>query len=266
MSDSALTWLLGGVAVVLGLLLLMATSAPSPVAEVAEATANGEIGFEGEETVLDASGAYATYDAQQTVIAATEAPRLVGGCFSPDTPCGRHDCPVCPRLSTPAVATAPEYVAAGCVSSTVPCGQPVCPGCPEPVGVCAPSPCESSTVRALACGVPACGGTTVCVCGPTCVPFCPARPGINRNVPTCINECSFLQLNATIPQPDCSTICYRWDATRGTLINASTRDPLYFAPAVCLPCGEDVLITLTIVDAQGARYSDEIRLHVRNLP
>jgi hypothetical protein len=136
----------------------------------------------------------------------------------------------------------PVEVVVECTAA-FPCGQPGCPICARPTVVCSPEPCA-----------------------PVCAPVCPTKPRINRNVPGCIDECAFFQLNATVPQPVCAPICYRWAASRGTLVNATARDPIYFAPEVHLSCGEDVLITLTVVDAYGARYTDEIRLHVRNVP
>ena len=277
MNNSLVLWLVGGVAVALGLLLAFSVSAPVPesAVEVSEApTASEAIGSEGAEVtywepvVVGAatSQAVSVYPARTAGACAgcgtlhTDERPLVGGCFPPDTPCGNRDCPICPRMVPTAIAV-PVRTLVRCTEVS-PCGQPGCPICAHPV---APAVCGGCERVATVCGLSPCESVRS-ACGRVCPPVCSVKPGINRNVPACIDECAFLQLNATLPQPVCGTICYRWEATRGTFINPTARDPLYFAPAVQLPCGEDVLITLTIVDAGGARYSDEIRLHVRNLP
>lgn len=313
MNDSLLLWLVGGVAVALGLLLAFSTSAPAPVAEnvpaveVSEvASSTEEVGSEESSTTYWESVAGTATTGQYTVVYPVSAaapcavcgayhaevvapapPKLVGGCGSPDTPCARRDCHVCPPLVPSRPPTAPEPVVARCGSAPVsPCGFPGCPVCSRLTPSCSPAvpcgrpDCPVCMGTAPTCPTPLVGGcgtpvapcakpacsSAIHACGATCVPLCPAKPGINRNLPTCVDECAFVQLSATVPEPICTTTCFRWAATKGTFIDPTAKDPLYFAPAVQMPGGEDVLITLLITVSDGARYTDKIRLHVRNLP
>ena len=91
------------------------------------------------------------------------------------------------------------------------------------------------------------------------------RPAINRNLPPCIDECSFIQLHTTIPQPISGCLRFEWLATQGRFLDPTAADPIYYAPATGLPGGEDVFIVLAVTDPAGVVYTDRVRLHVRNV-
>jgi hypothetical protein len=73
-----------------------------------------------------------------------------------------------------------------------------------------------------------------------------------------------VQLYSTVPLPVCKSIRFAWAATRGQFLDSSSPTPIYFAPGTGFPGGEDVLITLTVTDAQGNEYSDQMKLHVND--
>jgi hypothetical protein len=109
-----------------------------------------------------------------------------------------------------------------------------------------------------------CTGTVPCAplsssCGPC------SLPGINRSVSPCIPECGVIQLHATVAQPVCDRITFRWEASKGTFLDPTVSDPLFYIPATYYPTGEDLWITLTIIDQDGRRYSDRVCLHVVNV-
>ncbi|MCX6091488.1 MAG: hypothetical protein NTX23_01270, partial [Candidatus Bipolaricaulota bacterium] len=104
-----------------------------------------------------------------------------------------------------------------------------------------------------------CGSKASCA-----VPLCDDRPRINRNGPSCVDECSFVQLYSTVPLPVCTSIRFAWAATRGQFLDAASPTPIYFTPGTGFPGGEDVLISLTVTDAQGNEYSDQMKLHVND--
>lgn len=91
------------------------------------------------------------------------------------------------------------------------------------------------------------------------------RPRINRLLPPCIDECSFVQLHTTIPQPVPGCLRFEWLATRGRFLDPTAADPIYYAPATGLPGGEDVFIVLTVTDPFGVVYTDRVKIHVRNV-
>ena len=68
------------------------------------------------------------------------------------------------------------------------------------------------------------------------------RPAINRLLPPCIDECSFIQLHTTIPQPISGCLRFEWLATRGRFLDPTAADPIYYAPTTGLPGGELSLI------------------------
>ena len=84
-------------------------------------------------------------------------------------------------------------------------------------------------------------------------------------MPLCVDECSFVQLHASVPQPACRGTHFEWSATKGRFLDPTSGDPIYFAPTSYFPGGEDVWVTLTLVDAQGVRYTDQVALHVNNV-
>ncbi len=260
MNNSFLLVALTVVAVGLGLLLLLGSAESAPAEGVAEATVGAE------ETVAETTSTQ-YWEPVQATVSTTEASRIsyvppstswgpcgsvppattvtvesvriAGGCGSPVSPCTRPGYSVCPRVETTRTYTpsAPASTSQGLVGG---CGRPVSPcadpACAWPASVCR-DPCERAERE---------------------------RPGINRNVPVCIDECGFVQLHSTAHQPVCSAVRFEWAASNGRFLNPNVSDPLYFAPAVYSPYGEDVWITLVITDEAGVRYTDQIRLHVRN--
>jgi len=174
--------------------------------------------------------------------AAASTPQLVGGCGHPSTPCTRVPCRCRPAHTTVGVPT---------VVPAPPSNVPLVGGCGYP----------STPCRATAC-VP----LERC-CSDLCADPCHAvKPGINRNMPLCVNECSFIQLHSTVSHPICEQVCFEWSASKGWFLDPGASDPLYFAPSTQFCDGEDVWITLVITDASGVQYSDVVSLHIRDLP
>lgn len=58
---------------------------------------------------------------------------------------------------------------------------------------------------------------------------------------------------------------FEWSATKGYFLDPAVGDPMYFAPTTYFPSGEEVWVTLTLTDAQGVRYTDQVQLHVNNV-
>ena len=109
-----------------------------------------------------------------------------------------------------------------------------------------------------------CTGTVPCaplsrLCNPC------SLPGINRSVSPCIPECGVIQLHATVAQPVCDRITFRWEASKGAFLDPTVSDPLFYIPATYYPIGEDLWITLTIIDQDGSYYRDRVCLHVVNV-
>jgi hypothetical protein len=158
---------------------------------------------------------------------------------------------------------APHSGCARCApSSTAAWAAPMCGKTgAEPrylVGGCSPSraPCAETHCASVVC--PRCGP-----CDP-CPPVRWERPRINRSLDLCVDECALIQLHTTVPYPVSDCYSFYWTATKGTFLDPTATHPVYFSPGTRLPCGEDVWITLTVVDPQNARFTDEIRLHVGN--
>jgi hypothetical protein len=68
-----------------------------------------------------------------------------------------------------------------------------------------------------------------------------------------------------VPQPVCLGVRFEWSASKGHFLDPTAADPIYFAPTTFFPGGEDVWITLAVIDAQGIRYTDQAQLHVGNV-
>jgi hypothetical protein len=141
------------------------------------------------------------------------------------------------------------------VATTVPVVRtvPACPSCmQQPASACGSVPCSGLQTYApcRACGTP-------------CASTCPlVKPGINRNFDLCVNECSFIQLHTTIPQPICSNVCFEWSASKGSFLDPRASDPVFYAPTTQFPSGEDVWIVVKITDGTGAQYTDQVKVHV----
>jgi hypothetical protein len=144
-------------------------------------------------------------------------------------------CGSVPPATVETVACSPQVKVGGCSGPDIPCDPARCAW----IGAACADPCASST-----------------------------RPrfGINRNLPVCVDECAFVQLHSTVPYPYCSTMCFRWAASRGGFVDPTASDPVYYAPTVRLSRGEDVVITLSVTERSGVEYSDHVVLHVRDTP
>jgi len=255
---------LAAAAVALGLVLVIGSPETVATSEVAEAAL---IGDEVEVALEPAVTQY--WESVGTVTASR--PTVYHGVTStaPCSVCGMHHA-VTSTATMRAAVTVPGTRVGGCCETLVSgCGQPARPA---PVPVCS-APVSTPATRGLVagCGQPVspCARPTCSwpepACGRSCVEACGDRPGINRNAPACVDECGFVQLHSTARQPICSAIRFEWAATRGRFVDPRSSDPVYFAPMVHMPSGEDVAITLTITDPYGGRYDDHIRLHVRNV-
>lgn len=108
-----------------------------------------------------------------------------------------------------------------------------------------------------------CSGPVVSCPPPPPVAFGPPR--INRTGILCIDECSLVQLHTTIPQPIPGCIRFEWLAGRGSFLDPTASDPIYYAPSTDLPRGEDVWIVLIVTDPAGVEYTDRVMVHVRNV-
>ena len=171
------------------------------------------------------------------VVPTAPIPPLAGGCGYPSTPCGKPACSYCPSRPTPAVPVTPTgALVGGCSLASTACGATPCaPVARQCYDVCS-DPC-----RVL-------------------------KPGINRNMPLCVDECSFIQLHSTVSHPICGQVSFEWSASKGWFLDPTASDPLFFAPTTQFCDGEDVWITLLVTDVSGASYSDVVSLHVRDLP
>ena len=244
------TWLIGAGVAALVLLLLLGGGTEREVALEADTSTEPAVA----ETETTASSTYwrpvtvgATAPKIATPTSSYVAPSvgtkpLVGGCRTPSTPCRTASCGTCSYRTTPITTCVPmtEAPSAELVGS---CGYPDVP-CSEP-------PCTPFVSR----------------CYDVCADPCRVlKPGINRNMPLCVDECSFIQLHSTVSHPTCGQVCFEWSASKGWFLDPTSSDPLYFAPTTQFCNGEDVWITLIVTDASGAQYSDVVSILVRDLP
>lgn len=257
-------WLIGAGAVAIALLLLLgapaAEQAAEPELELAQ-TEDADVGSSYWRPVVEeaptsqttyvstpsvvttsVTGPYSSCGATTSAAAATTSPSLVGGCGYPSVPCGRQPCSPCRGTQAPVAAVVPVPE-----TSSV----PLVGGCGRPSTPCASTPCAPLTWG----------------CYDVCADPCHVmKPGINRNMPLCVDECSFIQLHSTVSHPICGQVRFAWSASKGWFLDPTASDPLYFAPTTQFCNGEDVWITLLVTDASGAQYSDVVSLHVRDLP
>jgi hypothetical protein len=260
MNDSLGIWLIGAGVVAMGLLLLLGGLAGSPEGELApeadvieaESAGVGSTYWQPVAEVTASPQVATTFVSSVAPVGATApcphcgstagvpmppVPSSVGGCGYPDTPCGRPTCSRCHGQAAPIVPAArPGALAGGCGHVSAPCGEapcaPVAPQCPYP----RIDPCRAQ------------------------------KPGINRNLPICVDECSFVQLHSTVAHPICMQVRFEWSASKGWFLDPTASDPLFFAPTTQFYDGEDVWITLVVTDASGAQYSDVVSVHIRDLP
>ncbi len=143
------------------------------------------------------------------------------------------------------------------VATTVPVVRtvPVSPTCMQvPASACGERPCS---------GLQAYGAYGTC--GTPCGSACPlAKPGINRNFNLCVEECTFIQLHSTVSQPICSNVCFQWTASKGSFLDPTASDPVFYAPTTQFANGEDVWVVLKITDGTGAQFTDQVKVHVIN--
>ncbi len=247
-------------ALVAGLALLFLVGAPSdetavarPVASATTAASTAGTYWEPVSTAALPSPAVTAPTLVLSAPAAAPSAYPVG--YEPSGPC-----PACMTSSAQLAAAATPALVGGCGTPIEPCGVPACgkPSCGTPS--CAASPCGAPS-----CGVAVPTCSTGCASAPSCVPTCGVRPQINRNMPLCVDECSFIQLHASVPQPVCRSMHFEWQATKGYFLDPTAGDPIYFAPTTYFPSGEKVWVTLTLTDAQGVRYTDQVELHVNNV-
>ena len=251
MNNTFVMWLVGAAIAGLGLLLLLGTPAGVSTEAVGPSALTASGASPASETTYWKDATPASIATAPTALAApTACPSCGAASMHVDTaatlatPAPCSSCAVTSSRAT-AVASLPvgscaaagpqRGLAGGCGLSTAPCAE---------------TPCRALTAS---CNL---------ACGPE-VP-CGDRPRINRNGPMCVDECSFVQLYSTVPLPACSAIHFAWAATRGQFLDPAAPDPIYYAPGSAFPGGEDVLVTLTVTDAQGNEYSDQIKLHVNN--
>ncbi len=117
---------------------------------------------------------------------------------------------------------------------------------------------------ASACGQTPCASLPM-TCVSTCGNTCPLdKPGINRNMNLCVEECTFVQLHTTIPHPICSDVRFEWTTSKGSFLQANVSDPIYYVPTTQFANGEDVWVVVKITDSSGAQYTDQLKLHVVN--
>jgi len=102
-------------------------------------------------------------------------------------------------------------------------------------------------------------------CGSPCGNTCPLdKPGINRNMELCVEECTFVQLHTTMPHPVCSDVRFEWTTSKGSFLQPNVSDPIYYVPTTQFADGEDVWVVVKITDGRGATYTDQLKLHVNN--
>jgi hypothetical protein len=259
MNNTFITWLLGAAVAALGLLLLLGTPAAvsNEVASSASLTTNGAAPAPASPSYWQPLGAPS---AAATATAAA-APIATPACVSCSTGATGAAITLAPTATLPVSLPPPGGLRGGCGTPTAPCAEAPC-GSVMTCGLSTCPLCAHTTHGSSNCGHAACSAAT---CGHklSCeVPVCDERPKINRNGPSCVDECSFIQLYSTVPLPVCKAIRFAWAATRGEFLDPYSPTPVYYAPETGFPGGEDVLISLTVTDAQGNKYSDQMKLHV----
>jgi len=172
---------------------------------------------------------------QQTYL--PRQPCNICGAVRPASVAPIHSCSSCGVAAT--TSAVPIYMRYPQMAS---CEQRV----PSP---CGPIPCSSLPMT----------------CASTCGTTCPLnKPGINRNMALCVEECTFVQLHTTIPHPICSDVRFEWTTSKGSFLESNVPDPIYYVPTTQFSDGEDVWVVLKITDSSGAQYTDQLKLHVIN--
>lgn len=170
-------------------------------------------------------------------------------CVTDSTPCGAHV--ICPAI-IPCVTSSgnvvrppvPTRIVVRQVQSCVP--TPV--HCPLPVRVEVRQQCQNP------CPIPCPERRTPLVT--TCSAVCSAE---------FVVEGGAIQLRGTVWDIDRNLTSYYWTADKGRFDDPSAINPVYCAPMTSTPCGEDVRISLNVVDSCGARTASHIILRIKNV-
>lgn len=270
MNNTLMTWVLGAAVAALGLVLLLGTPAAVPADDALDsdtAVANGAAA----ETPAYWQ-AVSTGGASPAATYATSSPAPAPSSGTPCASCSTATGTTRPTYSAAPASAAimPPHAAAAAISTPAPTAS-AAPGlrggCGTPTASCAGTPCGP----VASCSVPTCSHTSGACTAPCGQPAscladpCDNRPRINRNGPACVDECAFAQFTSTVALPVCSSIRFAWAATRGEFLDPTSPTPVYYAPSTGFPGGEDVLITLTVKDAQGNEYVDQMKLHVNDV-
>lgn len=134
--------------------------------------------------------------------------------------------------------------------------QAVCvPPCPVPCSTCPPPVPTCQVVCAPPCPVPP------VMCLPP-APVCPTPCMTSMGCCCSVAEGGSIQLRGTVCDPDGNLARYYWTADMGSFDDPWAINPIYCAPLIENPCGENVCITLTAIDSCGARATSQIVLRI----
>ncbi len=273
MNSTLMTWLLGATIAGLAAMFLLGTPAGAPTPADAALTSSG--GASAPEPAAASYWKSASAAAPSVATVPIAAPIMATAVPAPAaapcpsctpqpgtaTPVAAPAAPLALMVSTPVAVSTPALVG-GCGTPSTPCGEAPC----GPLMTCGLKSCPACRgAHSVTCGAPTptCG---LAACAEPCAPpVCDNRPRINRNGPSCVDECTFIQLYSTVPLPVCKSVRFAWAATRGEFLDPCSPHPIYFAPSSGFPGGEEVLITLRVTDAEGNQYSDQMRLHINDV-
>ncbi len=90
-------------------------------------------------------------------------------------------------------------------------------------------------------------------------------PTVDLGLPIAVDECGSLCLTPMVSDPDGDPVRYSWTSTGGSFDDPTAARPVFYAPSTSICEGEDVCISLTVIDPCGLTGSDTIIVHVRNL-
>jgi len=91
-----------------------------------------------------------------------------------------------------------------------------------------------------------------------------AKPMIERQFDSRVNEGGILPLSATVRNPSCVSVCFVWSASKGWFEDADTLTPIYHAPESDAQGLARATITLTTYDGLGGHSYDQIRVEILN--
>ena len=216
----------------------------------------------------------------EPVTASPTVVQYVGTRSQATSPCG-----ACGQVHAPTVPVCVQQQQAqpcgACGATQSALAAPLCAqqSSPQPCGACGarqfaplapahvqrPAAASCSQRVPSPCAAAPCSGIPT-YCGTPCGSTCPLnRPGINRNMEQCVDECTFVQLHSTIPYPICTDVRFEWSTSKGSFLDPTAPDPVFYVPTTHFPDGEDVWVVLTITDGSGAKYTDQLKLHVVNI-